>query len=39
MRRHMEEQSHLLLTDYQRNSFVLLTCCQIHFRPPDHYRD
>lgn len=35
----MEEQSQLLLTDYQRNLFVLLTCCQIHFRPPDYYCD
>jgi hypothetical protein len=35
----MEEQSQLLLTDYQRNLSVLLTCCQIHFRPPDHYCD
>jgi hypothetical protein len=35
----MEEQLQLLLTDYQRNLFVLLTCCQIRFRPPDHYRD
>jgi len=35
----MEEQLQLLLTDCQRNLFALLTCRQIHFRPPDHYRD
>jgi hypothetical protein len=35
----MEEQLQSLITDYHRNLFDLLTCCQIHFRPPDDHRD
>ncbi|CAF3488914.1 unnamed protein product [Rotaria sordida] len=35
----MEEKSQLLLlTDCQSTLFVLLTCCQIYIRPPDHHQ-